>query len=71
VKKNTINKKSWFFEMINKIENPRQIWLNWGGKRPELIKLEKKGGRSEQTSTNSRKSLRNTLKTYIQINWKI
>jgi hypothetical protein len=34
---------------ISKIDNPWQIWLNWGGKISKLAKSETKKKRQKQT----------------------
>jgi hypothetical protein len=49
IKSKKQTKKKWnkisFFEKLNKIDKPLQIWLKWGGKIVKLANSEMKTGR--------------------------
>jgi hypothetical protein len=55
----------WIFEKINKIDKPLANLTKTS------IKIGNKQAGIKQTPRKSRESLGTTLKTYIQMNWKI
>jgi hypothetical protein len=59
--------KSWFFEIINKIDRPLSNLTKLGEKKPKSVKSDAKG-EIKQTPW---KSSETTLRTYILTNLKI
>jgi hypothetical protein len=66
-----MKQKSWFFEKINMIDKLLDNLSKMRREKTQINKLEMKKGKSQQIPRKSKESLGITLKTYIQINWKI
>jgi hypothetical protein len=64
-------KKSWFFEKINKIDRPLANLTKMRREKTQISRIRNAKGRKQQTPWKSRKSSETTLRTYIQINLKI
>jgi hypothetical protein len=64
-----INKtKGCFFEKINKINKPLANLTKMKREKTQINKIRNKKG---EITTNTKESSGTTLRTYIQINWKI
>jgi hypothetical protein len=63
--------KSWFLEKTNKIDKPLANLTRQRSENSYIYKIKDEKGTSPQIPKKSKGSLGNTLKTYMQVNWKI
>ena len=65
-----INKaKSWFFERINKIDKPLARLIKKQREKNQIIKLEMKMERLQQTTQKYKVSEETTISNYMPIKW--
>jgi hypothetical protein len=63
--------KSWFFEKINKIDNPLANLTKMRREKTQISKIRNKKGEITTNTRKSRESSETTFRNYITINWKI
>jgi hypothetical protein len=63
--------KSWFFEKINKIDNPLANLTKMQREKTQISKIRNKKGEITTNTRKSRESSETTFRNYITINWKI
>jgi hypothetical protein len=62
---------SWFFVKINKIDKPLANLTKKRREKSQISKIRIEKSRKHQTPRKSKESSDTTLRTYIQVNWKI
>jgi hypothetical protein len=63
--------KCWYVEEINKIGKPLANMTKWRQEKTQINQIRDEKGDITTNAKEPRKSLKSTLKMYIQVNWKI